>query len=88
MQRALTIINNRVNGLGVSEATVQLENQNQAILVQIPGIKDAQAGAQALGSTGQLEFVEVASLPATLQAQIKDGLRPARRAATRPFADG
>lgn len=73
MQRALTIINNRVNGLGVSEATVQLENNNQAILVQIPGIKDPQAAIQALGSTGQLEFVEVASLPATLQAQVKEG---------------
>lgn len=73
MQRALTIINNRVNGLGVSEATVQLENENQAILVQLPGVKDAQAALKALGSTGQLEFVEVASLPATLQAQIEDG---------------
>lgn len=73
MQRALTIINNRVNGLGVSEATVQLENENQAILVQLPGVKDAKAALDALGSTGQLEFVEVASLPATLQAQIKDG---------------
>jgi preprotein translocase subunit SecD len=73
MQRALTIINNRVNGLGVSEATVQLENNNQAILVQVPGIKDPQAAISALGSTGQLEFVEVASLPATLQAQVKDG---------------
>ena len=73
MQRALTIINNRVNGLGVSEATVQLENDNQAILVQLPGIKDAKAALDALGTTGQLEFVEVASLPTTMQAQIKEG---------------
>jgi preprotein translocase subunit SecD len=73
MQRALTIINTRVNGLGVSEATVQLENSNQAILVQIPGIKDPKAALKALGSTGQLEFVEVASLDTTLQSQIKDG---------------
>ena len=72
MQRALTIMQNRVNGLGVSEATVQLENQNQAILVQIPGLKstDTSTALQAIGSTGQLEFVDVASLDATLQGQI------------------
>lgn len=73
MQRALTIIQNRVNGLGVSEATVQLENENTAILVQIPGIKDPKAALNALGQTGQLEFVEVASLDATTQAKVKDG---------------
>lgn len=73
MQRALTIIQSRVNGLGVSEATVQLENENRAILVQLPGVKDAKTALDALGSTGQLEFVEVASLPTTMQAQVKDG---------------
>lgn len=74
MTRALTIINNRVNGLGVSEATVQREGQN-SILVQLPGVRDQKAALDALGSTGQLEFVEVASLPATLQAQVKDGAK-------------
>lgn len=73
MQRALTIIQNRVNGLGVSEATVQMENDGKAIIVQIPGIKDPKKALDALGSTGQLEFVEVASLDATTQAQVKDG---------------
>lgn len=73
MDRALTVINNRVNSLGVSEATVQLENENKAILVQLPGVRDAKAALDALGSTGQLEFVEVASLPATIAAQVKDG---------------
>jgi preprotein translocase subunit SecD len=74
MTRALTIINNRVNGLGVSEATVQREGQN-SILVQLPGVRDQKSALEALGSTGQLEFVEVASLPATLQAQVKDGAK-------------
>ncbi|HEY5506278.1 MAG TPA: protein translocase subunit SecD [Coriobacteriia bacterium] len=73
MGRALTIIQTRVNGLGVSEATVQLENENKAILVQLPGVKDSKAALQALGSTGQLEFVEVSSLDATTQANIQDG---------------
>ncbi len=75
MARALTIINNRVNGLGVSEATVQLENENKAILVQLPGVKDAKKALDALGSTGQLEFVKVSSLDATTQAQVTDGFQ-------------
>jgi preprotein translocase subunit SecD/SecD/SecF fusion protein len=87
MGRALTIIQNRVNGLGVSEATVQLENENQAILVQLPGVKDAKAAIQALGSTGQLEFVEVSSLDATTQANIKEGSILATGTYT-PFMDG
>lgn len=73
MSRALTIIQTRVNGLGVSEATVQLENENKAILVQLPGVKDAKAALDALGSTGQLEFVEVSSLDTTTQGLITDG---------------
>jgi len=75
MQRALVIMNNRVNGLGVSEATVQLENENQAILVQLPGVRDARGALEVMGQPGQLEFVEVASLPTTLQAQIQDGFK-------------
>lgn len=75
MQRALVIMNNRVNGLGVSEATVQLENENQAILVQLPGVRDAKAALEVIGQPGQLEFVELASLPTTMQAQIVDGYK-------------
>ena len=64
MERALLIMQNRVNGLGVSEATVQREGQN-SILVQLPGVKDAKAALDAIGSTGQLEFVDWESIPAT-----------------------
>ncbi|HEX9093615.1 MAG TPA: protein translocase subunit SecD [Coriobacteriia bacterium] len=66
MDRALLIMQNRVNGLGVSEATVQKEG-SQAILVQLPGVKDAQAALEAIGNTGQLEFVDWNSIPATEQ---------------------
>ena len=65
MQRALTIINNRVNGLGVSEATVQLENQNQAILVQIPGIRDPQAAIQRSGRRASSSSWRSPDRPAT-----------------------
>jgi len=87
MQRALVIMNTRVNGLGVSEATVQLENDNQAILVQLPGVRDAAGALEVIGQAGQLEFVEVASLPTTLQAQVADGFKmPA--GSYKPFMTG
>lgn len=61
MQRAETIIRSRVDGLGVREASIQRQGSN-SILVQIPGIKDPQQALEALGSTGQLEFVAVESI--------------------------
>ena len=73
MERALAIVQNRVNGLGVSEATVQLQNGGQAILIQMPGYKDPKKAIAALGQTGKLEFVEVASLPTTMQPKVTAG---------------
>lgn len=64
MERAELIVNNRVNRLGVRETTVQRQG-NESILVQIPGVRDAEEALQVLGSTGQLEFVEVASITDT-----------------------
>jgi preprotein translocase subunit SecD len=68
MDRALLIVQNRVNGLGVSEATVQREGAT-SILVQLPGVRDAESALKVLGSTGQLEFVDWNSVPATQAAQ-------------------
>ena len=63
MKRAETIVLNRVNGFGVSEASVQRQGTNQdSILVQLPGIKNPQAAIDALGSTGKLEFVDVTKI--------------------------
>lgn len=87
MQRALVIMGNRVNGLGVSESTVQLANDNKAIMVQLPGVRDARQALAVMGQPGQLEFVEVASLPATMQAQVEDGFKmPA--GSYKPFMTG
>lgn len=61
MDRAETIITNRVNGLGVSEASVQRQGQD-SLLVQLPGVKDPQSAIEAIGSTGQLEFVDVTTI--------------------------
>jgi len=61
MERAETIVRNRVDSLGVREASIQRQG-NSSILVQIPGIKNPEQALQVLGSTGQLEFVAVESI--------------------------
>ncbi len=57
-----TVIENRINGLGVSEALIQAAGNNQ-ILVQLPGVNDPQQAERVLGGTAQLEFRE--QLPGT-----------------------
>ncbi len=61
MDRAELIVRNRVDRLGVREASIQRQG-NDSLLVQIPGISNAQEALDVLGSTGQLEFVDVASI--------------------------
>jgi len=51
------VIENRINGLGVSEALIQSAGNNQ-ILVQLPGVSDPQQAERVLGGTAQLEFRE------------------------------
>ncbi len=61
MDRAELIIRNRVDSLGVREASIARQG-NDSLLVQIPGIKNAQEALDVLGSTGQLEFVDVTAI--------------------------
>lgn len=61
MDRAELIVRNRVDRLGVREASIQRQG-NESLLVQIPGITNSQEALDVLGSTGQLEFVDVASI--------------------------
>lgn len=98
MDRAELIIINRVNGLGVKEATVQRQG-NDSLLIQIPGAEDPQEALRTLGSTGQLEFVDVASIndTATLaaiatmnaQTEVNEAERPQLKEGTyQPFMTG
>lgn len=64
MDRAELIVRNRVDALGASEVSVQRQGAD-SILVQLPGIKNADQALKVLGSTGQLEFVDVASITDT-----------------------
>ncbi|MFK8184140.1 MAG: protein translocase subunit SecD [Phormidesmis sp.] len=49
------VIENRVNGLGVSEAVVQSVGQDQ-LSIQLPGVSDPEKAERVLGGTAQLEF--------------------------------
>lgn len=59
MNTAKTIVENRVNGLGVAEAVVQAQGENR-IIVELPGVRNPDQAVETLRSTGQLEFVDPA----------------------------
>jgi len=65
MDRAELIVRNRVDKLGASETSIQRQGAD-SILVQMPGMKNAEEALKVIGSTGQLEFVEVASITDTV----------------------
>ena len=58
METARTIVEKRVNGLGVSEAVVQLAD-NCRIVVELPGERDPEHALEVIKKTGVLEFVDL-----------------------------
>lgn len=57
MKSVETVINNRVNSLGVSETVVQRAGTDR-LIVELPGIKDPQQAKDRIGTTALLEFKE------------------------------
>lgn len=55
------VINNRVNGLGVSEPNIYLSSvgEEQHLIVELAGIKDLEEAKKVVGKTIQLEFKEL-----------------------------
>jgi preprotein translocase subunit SecD len=51
------VIENRINGLGVSEALIQTSGTNK-VIVELPGVNDPEQAERVLGGTAQLEFRE------------------------------
>lgn len=64
MDRAEFIVRNRVDRLGAAEASIQRQGAS-SILVQLPGIGNAEEALAVLGATGQLEIRDVPSVDAT-----------------------
>jgi preprotein translocase subunit SecD len=54
LSQAVTIIERRVNGLGVANSNVQ--RQGKDVVVELPGIKDSQNALRVLGTTATLYF--------------------------------
>jgi len=57
MEATRAIIEQRVNGLGVSEPLIQLSGSRR-IIVELPGIEDPERAIETFGETGLLEFVD------------------------------
>ncbi|WMM26833.1 protein translocase subunit SecD [Tissierella sp. MB52-C2] len=57
MEQTKTIINERVNALGVSEPNIAIEGNNR-IRVELAGIDDPQKAIELIGKTAQLQFVD------------------------------
>ena len=55
MNQTKSVLENRVNAMGISEAQVSIEGTNR-IRVEMPGVKNAQEAIDQIGRTAQLQF--------------------------------
>ena len=55
MQRVVSIMEKRVNELGLTEPIIQREGERR-VIIELPGIKDPDAAIQTIGKTAMLEF--------------------------------
>ena len=56
MEQTKSVIENRVNAMGISEASVSIEGTNR-IRVELPGVDNAEDAIQQIGRTAQLKFL-------------------------------
>lgn len=71
LQRAADNVNRRVNGLGLTEATVQVQGDRR-ILVELPGVTDKTVAVDTIKATALLEFVDFAGLGSSQVSQLID----------------
>ena len=62
MEAVRGIVDNRVNGLGVTEPLIQLSGSNR-LIVQLPGISDPDLAISTIRETGLLEFINAGRTP-------------------------
>jgi protein-export membrane protein SecD len=55
MDRAVAVVRNRLDGLGIAETTVQKQGTRR-IIVELPGVDDPQRAVDLVGETAYLEF--------------------------------
>ncbi|WP_370245730.1 protein translocase subunit SecD [Mitsuokella sp. AF33-22] len=55
MNRVVTIMEKRVNALGLTEPIIQREGERR-VIIELPGVKDPDAAIKIIGKTAMLEF--------------------------------
>jgi protein-export membrane protein SecD len=62
METARRIVENRVNGMGLTEPVVQAQGVNR-IIVELPGIENPEQAVETIKGTALLEFVDAGRIP-------------------------
>jgi protein-export membrane protein SecD len=75
MDAVKTIVENRVNGLGVTEPLVQRQG-DRYVIVELPGITNPDQAVAAVKGTGLLEFIDAGSTVLPQGAQVRTTNRP------------
>ncbi|MCA9408307.1 MAG: protein translocase subunit SecD [Candidatus Omnitrophica bacterium] len=74
--RAIEILRNRIDGIGVGETVIQRQGENE-ILIQLPGVTDRDKAVNLIGTVAQLDFHLVSDdaikLKQALEGKIPDG---------------
>ncbi len=86
MEAARIVVDNRVNGLGVTEPLVQLQGSNRMI-VELPGISDPDLALRTIRETGLLEFVDAGRIPIPDGTVIQTTFGGVQPASAQPITD-
>ena len=86
MDAVRAVIENRVNGLGVSEPVVQLSGSRR-ILVELPGYENPQDAVALIKQTGLLEFVDAGTTPLVAGMQVRTDVAGNGAAQATPSAE-
>ncbi len=70
--RAMEILRNRIDGLGVTEPVLEREGTG-GIVIQLPGLTDTKRARDVILSTAQLQFRLVSEIPISQYINEKDG---------------
>ncbi|MBF0478141.1 MAG: protein translocase subunit SecD [Candidatus Omnitrophica bacterium] len=71
--RAIEILRNRIDSLGVGETVIQRQGENE-ILVQLPGVTEREKALAIIGKVAQLEFHLVNDDPTKLSEALKGNI--------------
>ncbi|MFP4473277.1 MAG: protein translocase subunit SecD [Candidatus Omnitrophota bacterium] len=78
VSRAIEIIRNRIDSLGVAEPVIQQQGNDQ-IIIQLPGVTDRDKALEVIGKVAQLQFALVNDDPAlykqALEENVPEGYR-------------